>query len=153
MATQDYQETDLATVRAWLADATLGTSLDAIFTWDAWYGPGEQAAVGMVEPVFTDDGLPRGCGFYRVEYPNPVTEYHGGDAMPRRAQIAITWRRQPSPLSTYWDDILSARTILAQRLEALVSSTEVDVMPGEAFNLGLVNGWQEAGVFYPVWME
>lgn len=154
MSTADYEADDYTALAALLVAAD--SALVSTFTWEGFRSPREEDLGPLVEPIHVDDGNPRAGCYYRIGgYAEEVGQFLCGDARPRLAQVIFTFRRQPSPTSTAWDDTQEAKSIIGTRVRTAAAGDPDGPRPkmpqGLAY-VGEVAGWSEFRFNFPIWM-
>lgn len=140
--TSAFQATDLAVVRAWLADATLGTSLAAIYTWEGFFGPAQEADADLTVPV-VPPGKPRAGAFWGLPYRDEVKPHLSGDPLSRWPVLTVVIRAQPDGTAASYDKALAAWSAITSRLQTLSSGSAFVDEAGALAPQGSVDGWPE----------
>lgn len=149
--TSAFQATDLAVVRAWLADATLGTSLAAIYTWEGFFGPAQEADADLTVPV-VPPGKPRAGAFWGLPYRDEVEPALSGDPLGRWPVLTVVLRAQPDGTAASYDKALSAWSTITSRLDALGNASAAPHKAGGLAPQGSVDGWPEYVGRITCWM-
>lgn len=150
MAGTDYEEVDVARIRAVL-DATLATTIGSTLTFGGFFGPGETIPETEQQPVYVDDGNPRGSVTWHPDYAN-VEDFLSGGKREREMAIRFHVRRQPDPpgVATVYSDVMAVKRAICDKFRADAPANGLTPgAEGGLFSRGLVDGWPEWGFFQP----